>query len=388
MIVDEISQHLPSTEAKSIRLRMPIVFGLEAVVFAMLMMRVPDMQVRIGLSDAELGFVLMGGPIGAFLVFPFAPKLIERFGTRIMIISCFLLLGPTAGFLSLAFSGLSLFAAMVAFGALNSAADITINVEADRVEAATSGRLMNRCHGVWSVVFFVSSSIAGVVRGAGIDPVHHLWTLAPVFALVTLVLVTPMKECAPRPHTSSRRTRFVLPTLAIVVLTAFGIGGDLLEGSNRVWATIYLRDSFDVSPFIEGLALPAFVLTMAVGRLLVDGLINRFGPARVGRAAVTIALVGVLGVFTAPSAYVAILGFALAGIGVAPIYPLMISAAARLGDRPAAENVAATALVFQIIMLTAPMMIGAIAEAFSVRTAYGALLPLLVLGWIMAARLR
>ena len=84
----------------------------------------------------------------------------------------------------------------------------------------------------------------------------------------------------------------------------------------------------------------------------------------------------------------AILGFALAGLGASVVYPLMISGAARLGDRPATENVAATSLLFQLVMLLSPMLMGTVAEALSVRVAFGMLLPLLALGWVMAGRLR
>jgi MFS family permease len=176
--------------------------------------------------------------------------------------------------------------------------------------------------------------------------------------------------------------------MAVLSLVLFGLGADLLDGASRIWATIYLRDAFDVSALVESMALPALVLTMAAGRLVADPWIDRLGPARVGRAALTVALIGLLVLVAATEAWMAILGFALAGLGVSVIYPLMISGAARLGDRPAAENVAATTLLFQLIMLLAPVLIGAGAEALGLRATYGLLLPLLVLGWIMAGRLR
>jgi hypothetical protein len=37
-------------------------------------------------------------------------------------------------------------------GVMNSAGNIAINVEADRYEAGSSTRIMNRCHGMWSIV--------------------------------------------------------------------------------------------------------------------------------------------------------------------------------------------------------------------------------------------
>ena len=65
----------------------------------------------------------------------------------------------------------------------------------------------------------------------------------------------------------------------------------------------------------------------------------------------------------------------------------MLSAAARLGDRPASQNVAATTLIFQFVNLGAPVLIGAVAGGLGIRMAFAMLLPLLAMTWLMAPRL-
>jgi hypothetical protein len=374
--------------AQDVRGRIIAVFTLQGVVPAMLNMRLPDLQLRADLSEAGLGLVLMGGSIGALASFAVATRVLETLGSRRLTILSYVICALAGVGVASVTSGLAMFAFLAIVGATASLANIAINVEADRVEAATGRRVMNTCHGAWSVVFFLASTAAGFARGAGMDPVLHLWLLAPTYILATLVLALPMTECPPRPFGGATRRRFVWPTMAVLSLVAFGLGADLLDGAARIWATIYLRDAFDVSALVESMALPALFLAMAGGRLVADPWIDRLGPARVGRAALSVALVGLLVLVAAPGAWVAILGFALVGLGVSVIYPLMISSAARLGDRPAAENVAATTLLFQLIMLAAPVLIGTGAEALGVRATFGLLLPLLALGWVMAGRLR
>jgi hypothetical protein len=364
------------------------VFSLQGVVPAMLNMRLPDLQLRANLSEAGLGVVLMGASIGALASFAVATRVLEALGSRRLTILSYGVCALAAVGVASVTSGPMMFAFLAIVGATASLANIAINVEADRVEAATGRRVMNTCHGVWSVVFFLASTVAGLARGAGMDPVLHLWLLAPVYSLATLVLALPMSECPARPFDGPPRRRFVWPTMAVLSLVAFGLGADLLDGAARIWATIYLRDAFEVSALLESMALPALFLAMAGGRLVADPWIDRLGPVRVGRAALTVALVGLVVLVAAPAAWVAILGFALVGLGVSVIYPLMISGAARLGDRPAAENVAATTLLFQLIMLAAPVLIGTAAEALGLRTTFGLLLPLLVVGWVMTGKLK
>lgn len=372
----------------SARWRIIALFFTHALAAGAIHTRIPDLQVAMGLSEGQLGLVLMGQPLGALSMFLFASAIIERFGPRrailavlpIVIITAALatvLLNPIALFVLLAFNGLGF-----------SLSNIAMNVEADRVEAATGARVMNTCHGVWSVGFLLTSLLGATLRGLHVDPAIHLWGLAPVLIVLLLVVVVPMPVMPPRPHSGEKVRKLALPTLATLGLVAFGLGAGLTEGASRAWSIIYLRDSFDVSPFVESLALPALLAAMAAGRLLADRIIDRFGPVRVARVLAAVAISGMVLIVLSPSAYIALLGFAVVGIGICVLYPLMLSAAARIGDRPASQNVAATTLIFQLVNLGAPALIGAVAQGLGVRMAFALLIPLLVLTFAMAGRLK
>ena len=371
------------------RSRVVAIFFIQGMVGAMLMMRIPDLQLDAGLSAAALGIVLMGAPIGGLGIFLFATPLIERVGTRLTILVSFVLMALGAALSSVAETGTSLFLALLVFGAMSSIGNIAMNVEADRVEAATGARVMNRCHGMWSVGFLIASSLAGAIRGAGIAPAVHLWLCLFVFTAVTLALAVPLAEYPARAFGGGpRKVRFAWPTAAILALAAFGLGAELLEGAARVWATIYLRDAFDVPAMVESAALPAFILTMAGGRLVAARLVGRYGARRFPSASLVTAAIGLAIVVASTNAFLVIAGFAVAGLGTGVVYPLMLSSAARIGDRPAVQNVAAITLVVQIVMLISPAFVGALAETLGVRFAFACLLPLLAIGAAMSRFVR
>lgn len=370
-----------------LRLRMLGVFVLQGILPASFNLRIPDLQLAIGLSDSALGFALMGGPIGALLSFPIAARIVNHFGTRLSIAASYLIGTVFGVLLFFATEGMILFSIFLIIGATYSLSNIAINVEADRVELRTGRRLMSLCHGMWSIVFMASSGLSGVIRGLGIAPLPHVAATAAVVVLLILVFVLPMNQSPAREVDAKPSRRLVRPTVAVLWLVAFGLGGDLLEGASRVWATIFMRDAFDVSPFVESMALFSLIAAMAVSRLLADRFIEAHGPQRIGRLALGVTFVGVVLLVAASSPILALCGFALAGFGAGVVYPLMISSAARLKDRPAEENVASITFVFQTLMLFAPMLVGLISESFGVRSAYGLLLPLLLLGWWAAGRL-
>jgi MFS family permease len=99
---------------------------------------------------------------------------------------------------------------------------------------------------------------------------------------------------------------------------------------------------------------------------------------------VVTAVVGLLLVVFSPNLAVAIAGFALIGLGVSAAFPLTTSAAARLGDRPASENVAAVTMSQQVLLLGAPAVLGWIATTQGIRVTFAVLLPPLLLAFWLA----
>ncbi|MCR6670950.1 MFS transporter [Devosia ginsengisoli] len=370
-----------------LRWRIIALFFVHALAIGALHTRIPDVQLLIGLSEGQLGLVLMGQPLGALAMFLFSSHIIERFGPRAVILWLLpvatvgaslvtVLLNPVAMFLLLALNGMGF-----------SLTNIAINVEADRVEAATGTRVMNTCHGVWSIGFLLTSLLGAAMRGLDISPALHLWLLAPMAIGLMLLIVVPMPLIPPRPHAGDNRRKLAWPTLATLGLVAFGLGAALTEGAARAWSIIYLRDNFDVAAWVESMALPALLVTMAAGRLVADRWIDRFGPVLVARMLAGIAVAGMVLLVVSPTAVLALAGFGLVGVGICVLYPLTLSAAARLGDRPASQNVAATTLIFQLVNLGAPALIGTVAQSLGIRMAFAMLLPLLVLTCLMAGKL-
>lgn len=368
--------------------RIAALFFIHAVAIGAVQTRIPDLQQLNGLSEAQLGLVLMGQPLGGLPMFLVSSSIIERVGPRKVLMSFLPVVIITSALAGMILHPVALFVLLALNGVGFSLSNIAINVEADRVEAADGVRIMNTCHGIWSIGFLATALLGALMRGLGVSPALHLGILAPVLILALVAVAGPLPTSAARPHAGGKVKRLALPTLATLGLVAFGLGAGLTEGASRAWAIIYLRDEFTVAPWIQSLALPALVAAMAICRLGADRVLDRFGPVRTARTLAAIAIVGLALVVLAPNAVLALIAFVMVGVGICVLYPLMLSAAARLGDRPASQNVAAVTMVFQLVNLGAPALIGFVAQGFGVRMAFALLIPLLILTFIMAGRLR
>jgi MFS family permease len=82
----------------------------------------------------------------------------------------------------------------------------------------------------------------------------------------------------------------------------------------------------------------------------------------------------------------ALLGFAMMGVGTSVIFPLAMSAAAQRTDRPAPANVASLAQVSFVAFLLGPPLLGYIADYFGIRWPFGIGLPLVILSASASAR--
>ena len=84
----------------------------------------------------------------------------------------------------------------------------------------------------------------------------------------------------------------------------------------------------------------------------------------------------------------ALLGFAVIGFGVSVGFPLAVTAAASLTDRPAASNVATLSFVALLGFLIGPPVIGFLAEVFDMRLGLLALVPVLLVSLVLTGRLK
>jgi MFS family permease len=361
------------------------VFFLHALSQGGIFSRIPDIQQRLGLSEAELGLALLGQPIGAILTFLVASHVIERLGTRSVILAAIPGMAALIFCVAVAPSAPAMAAFLAAYGALFAISNIAINVEADRIEAAGGQRIMNTCHGIWSVGLLTASLIGTLMRGLAIAPGPHFALIVPVTALGIAVFASPTQSAPPRPHSAAAaRFRVALPTGMTLLLVGYVAASSLLEGGLRNWSVIFMRDSFSAPAWVDTLTLPAFLTAQSIGRLLADRAVARWGAVALARSLALTALLGLLLVIFSPTLVVALMGFTLIGAGVCVAFPLSTSAAAQLGDRPSSENVAALTMSQQILLLGTPALLGAIATAWGIRATYAVMVPPILLAAYLA----
>jgi len=352
--------------------------------------RLGDLQLAMGVGESALGLALTGAGIGTMISLTFASPLLDRLGYRRTLTYGIVLLSILIAATSFALNPAMLFFTLLVMGLVVGAIEVVANVEADRTEHLVGRRIMNRCHAFWSFGFFSAGIIGAFAKQAGISPHVHLLAMVPVVLAGVLLVLGRMTPAAARLHAAgqAKPPRFAVPSLGILALVALSLSAMFLEGAGADWSVIFMRDIFNVAPFINGLAFATGALAQALARFFADGFIERFGPVAVARLLIVTLGAGAIVITTAQHPYIALFGFALAGIGTSAIFPLAMSAAAQRSDRPAAINVAALAQLSFVAFLIGPPFLGFIAEHYGVRVSFGICLPLVLLSWFAIAALK
>jgi predicted MFS family arabinose efflux permease len=359
---------VPSLVLRRARGATAAVFAVHGCVIGSFAARIPWIASHVGVGVGRLGVALLMPGIGALVAMPFSGRLAHRYALRpfttmtIVVLCVCLVLPPLPSSLAV------LCVVLLVFGAAAGLADMAMNAEGVLVEKLYGRSVMSGFHGFWSLGVLAGSAVSALASHAGADARLQFAVEAVVLATVggaasRMLLNDAMTSEAPAPP------HFALPTRPVVLIGLVGLCAVFGEQAGTDWSALYIRRELGGSASIAALAVSAFAVTMAAARLLGDRVIQRLGPVTTVRLSGTCAAAGAVAIVLAPGLAAGLAGFALLGIGVALVVPLVFAAAGRVGPHPA-QSIAGVAGVAYASGLVAPGIIGGIAAASSLPASF------------------
>ena len=366
---------------------MAALFLANGALFANLLPRYPEIKADLGLSNAAYGAAVAAFSVGALVTGPLAASLIRRFhSARVAVwgsagIAVFVWLAGVAP------SPLTFAGALFVAGGADAVTDVAQNAHGLRVQRRYGRSIINSFHAVWS-----AGAILGGAMGAGAIALHvargtHLAVSAVVF---TAVCVIAYRFLLPGPDDAGQATRAqpaarpgvpVATYAALAALVAIAIAAATVEDAGSSWATLYMRElgapgAIAVSGYIAAVGF------QFIGRVVGDRLVDRFGQRAVARAGGVIATTGMGAALAFPSQPAVIGGFAAAGFGVATLIPAAMQRADELPGMRSGTGLTAVTWLMRVGFVFAPVIVGAIADAISLRAG---LLTVPVAGLVVVA---
>ncbi|OJF96110.1 MFS transporter [Pararhizobium antarcticum] len=342
------------------RLAVSLLFLMNGFVTGSWAPKIPEFKERLGIGESVLGLLILVFGIGSLVLMPIAGGFIARMGSQRVVKVTAVILSPLLLVLTLAPNVWTAVPAMFLLGGFVGAMDVAMNANAVEVEKSMRRAIMSSCHAYWSLGGLIGSASGGVIM-AYLGVLTHA-VFITIICLIVLAIAWPMIQ-ADQPHPDAAREKLRLPMTPLPwIIGIIALFSMVPEGTVLDWGALYLRNELGASVALSGFGFAAFSATMAIMRFAGDHVRDRFGAVRTLRVCTLTALVGLVMAGLAPNAIIAIIGFALAGVGISNMVPIAFSAAGNMpGLAPGIGLSVATTMGYSG-MLFAPSLIGFVAE--------------------------
>lgn len=358
------------------------VFASINILFGTWAIYIPSVKEKLGINKADLGIALFFLSLGVFIVFPVAAKIINKLGVGKATWYGIILSSVAALFPLLAPNYYFLMAGLFLLGAGNGFTDIAMNTLVTEIEKEDRQNFMSASHG-----FF---SLGGVIAGLGSfliftinNPALHMLYAVILVLVVNFIFHKNYSHIVAAPvEKEPFSLKLFKPLLVLGIISFVVMGG---EGAIVDWSGLFLQEISMAPETLIGTGFLAFSVMMTLGRFLGDSISAAIGPIKIVALGASIAIVGFVFVLSAYT-YMAIVGFALIGLGFSVIVPELFRIGGTVKGVDSSQGVSFIAGTGYSGFLIGPVVLGFVAESYSLKYTFVILLGCTIL--VLAATLK
>lgn len=380
----------PYLSYASARLACMFYFMAPGLAYGLVTSRMPALKNMTGATEGELGIILLCFGLSALIGLAFAPRLIAKISAQTTLLAsslaCMVFVVLVSFSSSVWFFGI----AMALLGICMGLCDVTMNVQGVEVERAYKKSSMNILHAGYNIgaaaAACAGSIFAATNFGVWVNFVLPVAVMAGMLWWAEPRLVTGNLEKPERSESSplvsvepKKRLPFLVWVCGLLCVCCY-----VSEGSVGEWGSLYLHQEKAAPESIAALVFAGFSICSLLCRLVADRLCNNFGDFLVSTAGATIALAGMLTVLSSSSWSICLIGYAMMGLGQAPIVPIAFSRAGAIKGVSTARATSLVSLLAYAGLLFAPPAFGLSAEHFGLHTALCAVPVLLTITVLLA----
>lgn len=380
----------PYLSYASARLACMFYFMAPGLAYGLVTSRMPALKNMTGATEGELGIILLCFGLSALIGLAFAPRLIAKISAKTTLLAsslaCMVFVVLVSFSSSVWFFGI----AMALLGICMGLCDVTMNVQGVEVERTYKKSSMNILHAGYNIgaaaAACAGSIFAATNFGVWVNFVLPVAIMAGMLWWAEPRLVTENLEKPERSESSplvsvepKKRLPFLVWVCGLLCVCCY-----VSEGSVGEWGSLYLHQEKAAPESIAALVFAGFSICSLMCRLVADRLRNNFGDFLVSTAGATLALAGMLTVLSSSSWSICLIGYAMMGLGQAPIVPIAFSRAGAIKGVSTARATSLVSLLAYAGLLFAPPAFGLSAEHFGLHTALCAIPVLLTITVLLA----
>lgn len=361
-------------------------FLAQGLCFSSWASRIPDIKEIFTVNDALYwGIVLFMIPVGKFVAIPLAGYLVSKLGSRIMVQISIMGYALSLFAIGMALNIYMLGVFLFCFGVFWNLCDISLNTQGIGIERLYGRTIMASFHGGWSLAACLGALIGFIMIVSDVTPFWHFTLIAALILLLTMVSrrylqddvsTAEVKEEAV--EDKSEKWQYIKkPEMLLIKLGLVGLFALVVESAMFDWSGIYFESVLQVPKSLQ-IGFLVFMVMMTVGRFLANYAYRIWGKQRVLQLSgafifigfFTSALLGSTVDSMALKVIVNSFGFMLVGLGISSMVPTIYSLVGAKSKTPVGIALTILSSISFIGSLVAPLLIGAISQAFNMEYAY------------------
>lgn len=342
-------------------------FFVSGFSFASWASRIPAIQQRLHLNNAELGSTLFALPLGLMFTIPLTSYLLGRFSSRYILLIGSVLFSMLLCVLGFVTNTWQFVVVLFLFGCSRNLMNISVNTQSVGVQALYPRSIIASFHGVWSAAGFLAASLGSFMITNDVIPARHFLIVGLITFIIMAITYPNTLRNDVKLDKNNKRPVFALPDKTLIKLGVVAFCCMAAEGTMYDWSGIYFQKAVFAPKALINMGYVAFMLTMSIGRFSGDWLVNRIGVKKVMQISGCLIAGGLLIAVLFPFIIPSTLGFLLAGLGVSCVIPLVMGLAGKNSTMGTGQAIAAVSTVSYFGFLFGPPVIGYIAEAANLR---------------------
>ncbi len=328
---------------------------------------IPRIQWDFSLNEMQIGLLLALNSLGYLLACSYTGWLSKKIGLKATSVLCFVTMAVAGVLIYLSpsyvlFSG-SYFIMYLGNGML----EISLGILAAKIFTKNTGTMMNLSH-----FFYGLSSMAGPVLATWLMGVSFdgnilgwrgMYLIVLSLSLIPIIFVLagrfPKDDQDESQETSFKQ--YVRNPIAwlIVLILSFGVTCEMAVGG---WLVNFLEKSYNFSTSSAAGVLTWFFVCFTLARLLLGPVIDRMGYVKSLLMLSCFAGISIIAgvIIGRPAVFL----LALAGFGVAPIYPTVMALLSKVFPRNINTAMSFTLTIMGIAIVIGNFLVGAITDIF------------------------
>ncbi|MBO5565945.1 MAG: MFS transporter [Succinivibrio sp.] len=356
--------------------------GLATAPWAAIM---PYVKERLVLDDFFYAVVLLTFGIGAVVGMPVTGCLVKRFGVKPVILTATVLM--YLGMLAVSYTDVTLslvLAGTFIWGAFLGILDIANNVHAARYEELTRSHILSGFQGWYTIGCLAGAGFSPLLLYLGIDTFSIaiilcafgfvlLWyTVCGLInthgqrreSAVSQTVLSETKAAGSSAEKSAGNSKKQLKPFGKTAIIRAGIvcfSMYLAEGLIFDWGGVYLIEECGMQISLASIGFVIFEISTALMRFTGDCAVEKIGERRILVFGSILSFVALLAAAFISSWQIVLFCYALLGVALANVVPVMISKTARHCARDKAQAIAMVGTIGYAGVLVGPALLGAMA---------------------------